>query len=364
MKKILFLMLSVALLAACGGNKYSVSGTIEGAADGDTVLICDISNGVSLQAIDSTVVKNGKFSFKGQTDTCDVCILAFNIDGQMNTCTFFLEPGNIKINYSADQTQTVGGTISNDAFQKFYDEIDKVEQKAMDLDKRMQQATAAGENMESYQDEMDDVQDMYRDVVQKSIRENVDNMFGFNQLLDYYSMFEPTELEELLKAMEPKFSGNQYIVQLKEMVASQLKTAIGQPYQNFSAPDVDGNEHSLAEYVGQNKLVLLDFWASWCEPCRGEIPSMKSAYEKFHSMGFEIVSVSVDDNEEAWKEALEAENMPWPQLYDPNSGEGAPAFLYAITMIPSSFLIDSDGEIIGHNLRGEEYEKVLSDYFK
>lgn len=362
MKKLLFVLLSVAMLAACGGNTYNVSGRIGGLADGDTVTICDISTG-SLLPIDTAFVSDGKFAFKGTTDTCSVCVLTFTENGMMQTCTFFLEPGRIKINY-ADQVQNVSGTKVNDAFQKFYDEVAKVEEKAMSLDQRAQQAQTKGESLESYQDEMNDLQDMYKQIVRKSIQDNTDNLFGYNQLLDSYSMFEPEELQELLNAFQTTYGDEEYIQQLSAMVASQLKSAVGQQYMDCVAEDVDANEHNLSEYVADNKLILLDFWASWCAPCRNEIPYMKEAYGKYHSQGFEIVSLSVDEDIDAWKAALEEEGMTWPQLYNSESGEGTPAYLYAVTMIPTSFLIDGDGTIIARNLRGEEYEATLADFFK
>lgn len=362
MKKLLFTLLSAAMLAACGGSTYTVSGKVEGLADGDTVTICDIGTG-SLMPVDTAFVTNGKFTFKGKTDTCSVCVLVFTENGMMNTCTFFLEPGNIKINY-ADQKQNVSGTKVNNAFQKFYDAVSGVEEKAMSLDQRAQQAQTKGESLESYQDEMNDLQDMYRKIIRESIMDNTDNLFGFNQLLDSYSMFEPEELQEMLEAFQPTYGDEEYIQQLSEMVASQLKSAVGQQYQDCSAVDSEANVHNLSEYVDGNKLILLDFWASWCAPCRNEIPYMKEAYEKYHSKGFEIVSLSVDEEVEAWKEALEEEGMAWPQLYNSESGEGTPAYLYAVTMIPTSFLIDGEGTIIARNLRGEEYEATLEDYFK
>lgn len=365
MKKSLIAIIGAAALMACGGNKYTVSGTIEGIADGEYVTINDISNGVSLQPIDSVQVQNGKYKLQGETDTCSICVLSFNLDGDMATCTFFLEPGRIKLNFKND-TQTVGGTRSNDGFQKFYDQVDEMNNKAQDLQERMQKAMTNGEDMGSYQDEMDDIQDNYKEIVANSIRENADNIFGFNQLVDMFSMFEPDELSELIELVKPAYGQHEYIQQLGEMVASQLKTAIGQQYSDVTALCLDGNElrdATLSEYVSQNKLVLLDFWASWCAPCRSEIPYLKEAYEKYHSQGFEIVSISVDEDMNAWKDAMDEEGMTWPQLYDASTGEGSPAYIYAVTAIPASFLIDSEGTIISHNLRGEEYEDVLSDYF-
>ena len=355
--------LSVLLLSACGGNKYTVVGNIEGLSDGETVSLCNIDNGVSLVPFDSVMVKDGKFQFTGETDTCDLCILSFNMNGEMATCTFFLEPGRIKISYK-DQMQTIGGTRVNDSFQKFYDEVSEVNEKAMDLENRIQQAGTDG--MDSLRDEMVSLQDMYRNVVVKSIRENCDNEFGVQQMLDSYSMLDVDELDELLSEIEANFPGNGYVVQLREMTDAQLRTADGKPFIDFSAMRLGEEEMdsvNFSEYVSANKVVLLDFWASWCQPCRGQIPYMKEAYEKFHGDGFEIVSVSVDEDLDSWKAALKDEGMSWPQLVDLQMDENSPALKYAVNVIPTSFLIDSDGIIIARNLRDEEYIEVLTDYF-
>lgn len=365
MKKSILLVALAALMAACGG-KYTVKGTIDGIADGEYVKICDIVNGTSLQTIDSVMVKGGKYSLKGVTDTSDVCVMTFDIDGEMHTCTFFLEPGNIKVNY-ANEMQTISGTPANDGFQRYYVRIDELNQKAEDLQNRLNKAAAEDREVESYIEEMNGLQDFYRKIVKESIEENASNTFGIQQLLDNFSIFEPDELEPLIEKVSQTYGGNEYMIQLKALNDVQMKTAIGHQYTDVAAnmPGKDGYyKVSLSDYVGKNELVMLDFWASWCSPCRSEIPNIKAAYEKYHSKGFEIVSISVDESEENWKQALAEEHMDWPQMIDPQDSEESPAFVYAIQAIPSSFLIDKEGTIIARNLRGSELEEALADYFK
>jgi len=119
----------------------------------------------------------------------------------------------------------------------------------------------------------------------------------------------------------------------------------------------------LSQYVGKNKVVLLDFWASWCTPCLNEIPNLKAAYSKFTSKGFEIVSVSVDDGTDEWIQAVKANGMNWVQLWNGEDMQNSAAIKYSITAIPSTFLIDSEGTIIGRNLRDKELEEALTDFF-
>lgn len=118
---------------------------------------------------------------------------------------------------------------------------------------------------------------------------------------------------------------------------------------------------SLSSVIAKNKYVLLDFWASWCGPCMGEVPNLKAAYKKYKSKGFEIVSVSVDDDQDAWKKAISDNGMDWIQLLDSDERESSASLVYGVRSIPSTFLIDSEGTIIERNLRGGELEEKLKE---
>lgn len=365
MKKILSLIVIASAFIACSSNKYTIKGQIEGLEDGEYVTISDINGGSSLVPFDSIAVSDGKYSFEGETDTSDVCILSFEIDGEMHTCTFFLEPGRIEVSY-VDGQQKVGGTPSNDGFQKFYDQVQNLNDKAEDLQTRIQQASAEGREIDSYKDEMEGLQDQYTKIVSESILSNADNTFGMQQLLDSYSMFEPEQLAEFITALEAKFAGNEYLAQLKEMTDLKLKTAVGSQYIDAAAhkDGVSGESVNFSEYVGKSEYVLIDFWASWCGPCRREIPYMKEAYAKYTAKGFEILSVSVDQDEADWKEALAEEGMAWPQLIDAQDADDCPAYLYGISTIPSNFLVDKDGKIVARDLRGAGLEEKLAELLK
>lgn len=367
MKKALFAVLCTVLLAACG-NGYKVAGHLDNAEDGSYVYMCNLVNGYSLEPIDSAMVQSGKFLFEGETDTCDICVIAFNYkpNGDFESFPFYLEPGSIKLDYK-ENIPTVGGTRINDRFQKFIDEMEKINGEAMDIELKMREAEAAGEDVESTLAEMAALEKQYMATISKSILDNADNAFGLQQLLDTYTMFEPIEVDAFLDALTPKFGDTYYIQELRRMVEVQLNVAPGCSYRNFQAEAyVDGELKtvSLSDYIGNGRIVLLDFWASWCSPCREELPYIKAAYEKYHSKGFDVVSISVDDNQDEWKAALAEEKMAWPQLIDTKSGaEISASSIYGVKTIPNSFFIDENGVIVAGNLREGEYEEFLEDYF-
>ena len=136
---------------------------------------------------------------------------------------------------------------------------------------------------------------------------------------------------------------------------------MGQPYTDVAQPDAEGQEVSLKSVVENpaNKYVLLDFWASWCGPCMGEVPHLKKTYEEFHKKGFEIFGVSFDSKAKDWTEAVEKNGMDWIHVSALSGFDNQAAEDYAVRGIPSNFLIDSEGKIVAKDLRGDElYEKI------
>lgn len=366
MKKIIYFVLFALLLSACNDKGYSVSGTINGIEDGSMVILNSIDGG-QLVPLDSVAVKKGKFKFKGDTDTCRVSLLTFYLNGEMHRCTFFIESGNITVDYT-DGVQKLSGSKTNNAYQEFYDQTDKLNQEAMILEGKMSKVDPKSNEMTLLQVELSNLQDSYLILISQSIENNCDNAFGFEQLLDSYDVFEPEQVAGFLEKMAKNFSNNLNYIDLKNMIDAQLRTTAGNQYLDFTAPillNVNNTDSSvkLSDYVGKNKIILLDFWASWCSPCRKEIPNLKDIYEKYKGNSFEIISVSVDEDSDAWKQAVLEEGMTWPQLIDPQNNSESPSRLYYINTIPSTFLIDNDGTILARNLRGEEIEAALVDFF-
>ena len=131
-------------------------------------------------------------------------------------------------------------------------------------------------------------------------------------------------------------------------------TEVGEQYTDIQLPGIQGNIVKISDYISKNKYTLIDFWASWCGPCRAEMPTVVKAYTDYHDKGFEVVGVSLDNDKEAWLQAIELLRMPWPQMSDLNGWDCEGAQLYNVRSIPSNVLIDQQGNIIAKDLRGED----------
>ncbi len=368
MKRILFVAFATILLAACGKDSYKIKGQIEGVDDG-TVITLSILEYNGLTDLDSAVVKGGKFTITGKTDTAEVAVLTYLLDDMMRGCQFFLERGNIEILIDAESgNQHIAGTPNNDAFQAFYDETEVLEEEAEEIEDKIRVTLATQGDASEFYAQMGDLQDRFAALLARSIEENADKLYGYQQLMDNYSMFEPEDIMRMLEKLAPSFGSDLMFMQLTSITQSQLATSLGQPYIDFEAALLDKKygfdaQAKLSDYVAKNKVVLLDFWASWCTPCLNEIPNLKAAYKKFKSKGFEIVSVSVDDGTDEWIQAVKDNGMNWVQLWNGEDMQSSAAVKYTISAIPSTFLIDSEGTIIGKNLRDKELEAALEDFF-
>ena len=370
MKKLLSMLLGLAVLTACSGSdSYRIKGELYGVPDG-TVVSLGVIEMNNLVTLDSMALKNGKFSFKGDTYEPQVAFVTFDIDDMMNGCQFFLENGRISVSYDAETgTQHIGGTVNNDAFQAFYDDTEILSDQADELEDKIRMTLATEGDASSFYTEMGDLQDRFKELVASSIDEHPDILFGYNQLIENYSLFAADEIMPLIEKVAPYHEDDVTMMQLRSMIESQLSVVLGRPYIDFDADLLDkkGNHSqkvSLSDYVSKNKIVMLDFWASWCTPCMNEVPNLKAAYKKFKSKGFEIVSVSVDEDVEAWKKAVKDKEMDWVQLWNGLEDlETSPAVKYVVSAIPCTFLIDSEGTIIGRDLRGNELDEALTDFF-
>ncbi len=161
--------------------------------------------------------------------------------------------------------------------------------------------------------------------------------------------------------------GMKRVILLLALVAGMLQVMaqdafIGKQFIDLEAADENGESHALSEYAGKGKWVLLDFWASWCGPCRAEMPNVKTAYRKYHDKGFEIVGFSFDEKKKAWLKAINDMNLTWIHLSDLKGWGSIAAEIYEIEGIPDNLLIDPKGKIVAHDLRGEELQQALAKF--
>lgn len=342
MKKILILA-AAAVLCSCGNkNKYVIEGQ---APEGTFYLYAD------QQVVDSAIVKNGKFRFKGVVPEEPVRNLA-NAGTPENITSMayvILEPGTISVRENPEMPgrPIVTGTPANDA-KAAYDAANK----ALIEEFRNENTTDERRNA---------IKEEYNQLPRTTIEQNRNNYFGIillNQLA--YELSGQELLDEIAK-FPAAVQQTGILVKLKESAEQKIRTDAGQPYIDIVQPDAAGKEVSLKSVVENpaNKYVLLDFWASWCGPCMGEVPHLKKTYDEFHKKGFEIYGVSFDKDREKWLAAIDQNDMNWVHVSQVNGFDNQAARDYAVQGIPSNFLIGSDGKIVAGNLRGKAlYEKV------
>ena len=201
-------------------------------------------------------------------------------------------------------------------------------------------------------------------VIKEGVQKNITNPVGVFLFKQTFYNNSTEENAALLEQIPANFQNDETIVKVKEQTEKQKKTAVGTKFIDFEMQTPEGKTVKLSDYAGKGKVVLVDFWASWCGPCRREMPNLVEAYAQYKGKNFEIVGVSLDQDAAAWKESIKKLNMTWPQMSDLKFWQSEGAQLYAVNSIPHTVLIDGDGTIIARGLHGEGLQAKLAEVVK
>jgi len=374
MKKVLFLLCSALLvLGSCGQagdkNGYTIKGTAEGTVDGDTVLLGSMQGLFGLNPIDTAVVKDGKFEMTGTYDGADVMILMAVHQGMpTGVAMIVLENANFDVKMYKDP-QTNKPEVKGGQAQALYEAYQKELENAVKSSDTialayLQDTAATPEQQAQGKKAWEELNKKQAELAKQTILKNIPS--AFSDMIFAYSLdgLSEEDINEIMAAMEK--SGKQYknYKLIQEMREADAKTAVGQKYIDFELAGPDGKPVKVSDIVAKNAYTLIDFWASWCGPCREEMPAVKAAYEAFHNKGFEVVGVSLDNDGDAWKGAIASMKLPWPQMSDLKGWECAAAKLYNVRSIPANVLVDKDGKIVAKDLRGEDLNNKLAELIK
>ena len=364
MKRIAYFLVAGSLaLTACNNEpSYKILGTIEHVADGETVYLQEVQ-GRDLMKLDSAVVKNGTFNFTGRQDSTINCYITYTTDEIRMMTELFLENGNINVALSEESRVT--GTPNNDIYQVFKDKFIALNKEMNGIyQKARTDSTLTDEQRAEIMKQIEEKDAAAMEMVYNTITTNITNPVGLYLLPSYAPAFEFEKQVALAEQIPAQYQNNERISRFINSIEVAKKTAVGQKYIDFTMNDPKGKEVKLSDFIGKNKYTLVDFWASWCGPCKKEMPNVIAAYKEYNKKGFGIVGVSLDNDGDKWKEAIKTWGMPWPQMSDLKGWECEGAAIYGVRSIPATVLVDQEGNIIARNLRGESIKEKLSELLK
>lgn len=340
-----------------------VDGHIGGLKEETPIMVLRQMKGGPCDTVASVVMRNGDFQFDMPEELYGEAyeLQIGNLPGRP---LFFAEPGNVRVDGHVDSLffARATGTRANNEWQEFRKAslaISSQRDKAM-FAPGMNSLT--GEEKKSA-----------RDLILKEYGEQFarvrENLIGDGKSIaalyafwDYYLAMDADEIDRILQKFSPKLSSNRYYVDMQKRIETLQRTAPESMAPIFSANKLNGDQISLNDLRG--KYVILDFWASWCVPCRAETKHVRKLYHQFHNAGLEILSISIDDDKQAWEKAVQQDSMVWNQGLLIGENKKNVTELYGITGIPAIWVIDPEGKIIAKNLRGEKLEAFCRQLFE
>lgn len=360
-KKRLLILLCSLLSFGCSSKSFTIDGTITGMKDGKIYL--QILEQNKLQKIDSTTINKGHFSFNGKVTYPSLMFIG-PVGNKQKYLQLFVENSNITIKSHIDSLQSprITGSKSQDLMYSFQSSQNNLNQEMRMLIKQFR-STKEMDKKRTYRQKLialnqQSIKDQ-KEFVQSHTNSHVTVYMTAYDLKD---KFKTEELKSLLIDYKKNFPKSSLVQQLEQEVQKIESTAIGHHAPDFEVTDINGNKVTLKSFKG--KYVLIDFWASWCGPCRREAPNFVNIYNKYKTKGFTIFGVSLDKDEASWKKGIKEMKLSWNHTCDFKVWKSDLAKLYNVQSIPTCYLIDPNGIIVAKGIVGEKLYHKLNELIK
>ena len=341
MRTITTLLFAIIAVMSQAQVKVSIHGTA--AADARTIYFC---NDIGLEKpVDSTTVNNGKWSYEAEqpigrsmlTIVADPKRIQSPQDLLKNMVAVMVDNTPTEVDLTTGSVKGSKASMAmNEAVRGLFSCMIK------------------GSKEEAYK------------VMHKAVMENLDSEIPVHFVPMIADALSAGDLQKIFDA-HPMYAEYPSMRQAKlrlDMLTGKSARSIGKPFVDLTMNDTEGKKHKLSEWCGKGRYVLIDFWASWCGPCRAEMPNVTACYEKYHDKGLEIIAISFDTDKNAWLQAIKNMKMPWVHLSDLAGWKSIASSTYEIKSIPSNILYDGEGKVVDFDLRGAQLEAKLAEIFK
>ena len=347
--RLLTFIIATIALVSCNKSTFNVNVELQN-AEGKMVYLKKMLD-KEFVLIDSAVMQDNKTNFIVESGNI-ADYYSISIEGAKYPINFFSENNNMSITGDVKDNKNISVTGSNaqelikeynNENKKFYNQLRELGQQFREVSQRGDQA-----ELERIENEYNQVEKNQNNYISLFLTKNSNNFIAPYILYNNRYNYELNELEDYVNNFNIKIE-SEFSKLLNDYIAILQRVDIGQTFVDFTQETPEGDLMSISELVGKSKLLLIDFWASWCGPCRAENPNVVEVYNEYHEKGFDIIGVSLDMEKDKWIEAIEKDRLIWHNISDLKYWNNEGAKLYGVSSIPSNVLIDKNGIIIAKN---------------
>lgn len=371
MKKPIFYLIALSIIS-CSQPTKTIEGNLANASEETTLYLEELFPELNPVFVDSCEVRNGRFSFNVDEQSVGI----YKLYHKPNNFAILILKNGDKINLDMDLENLSlyygNGSVEIEGYVKilniFYDT--KLKEDSLKMVYQKAEGTPEQEIIkERIMIKYNEIMLYQKSKIEDFIMNNGDNFASILALInlgnidEYYNLYKSTT-----DTLEKYYLENNWVSNIKEELIAKEATSIGAIAPEFTINDTKGNPVSLSSFRGQ--YVLIDFWASWCKPCRDANPNLVRLYQQYKPQGLEIIGISLDDTTRSisernnWLNAIESDNINWIQVSDLNGDQSEAAKLYGVKSIPSTFLLNKEGMIIAKDLNGTLLNQKLSEIFE